>query len=196
MTDGNQKEPSEGEDYGPWKIVKKNRIYDDPWISVRMDQVVRPDGNPGTYSTVRIKSGVCVIPIDELGNVYLTREFHYAVGMETIEGVSGGIEIGESAECTAKRELREEIGILAGHLHELGKVDPLTASLCSPTTLFLATDLTMTHAAPEGTERIERIAIPFQRAVEMVINSEITHGPTCTAILKIHVLKSMETPRT
>ena len=72
--------------------------------------MVRPDGNPGTYSTVRIKPGVCVIAIDNDDILYLTKEFHYAVGRDTIEGVSGGIEDTETAQLAAKRELAEEIG--------------------------------------------------------------------------------------
>lgn len=176
------------EPHGPWQIVQRNSIYEDPWMHVRMDNVVRPDGLAGTYSTVRIKPGVCVIPVDSNGSVYLTREFHYAVGRDTIEGISGGIETGESSEDAAQRELLEEVGIIAGKLHFIGTVDPLTAALWSPTSLFLATDLQLTTPNPESTEKIERVAMPFGRAVRMVMDSEITHAPTCTAILKIQIL--------
>ncbi len=69
-------------------------FYQDPWMTVRKDDVIRPDGLEGTYSTVRIKPGVCVIPLDRDGSIYLTKEFHYAVGRDTIEGISGGIEAG------------------------------------------------------------------------------------------------------
>ena len=154
--------------HGPWQIVRRNEIYQDAWVQIRMDDVLRPDGKPGTY--------------------YLTKEFHYAVGRDTIEGISGGIEVGESAEIAASRELQEEVGIVAQHLHPLGIVDPLTAALCSPTAIFLATDLSFTETNMEGTERIERVAMPFEDAVRMVIRSEITHGPSCVAILKANLM--------
>jgi ADP-ribose pyrophosphatase len=173
--------------FGPWTILNRNEVYRDPWMTVRMDNVLRPDGVPGTYSTVQIKPGVCVIPVAEDGTCYLTKEFHYAVGRETIEGISGGIEEGETAELAAARELQEEVGIIAGRLVPLGIVDPLTAALASPTRMFLASDLEFTNTNMESTECIERVEIPFSEVLRMVIENEITHAPSCVAILKAHV---------
>ena len=183
-TDGNRN-PGK---FGPWTIVQSKEVYRDAWMTVRQDNVVRPDGLPGTYSTVYIKPGVCVIPVDENGTCYLTKEFHYAVGRETVEGISGGIEEGETPEFAATRELEEEVGIIAGRLVPLGTVDPLTAAVLSPTKLFLASDLRFTQTKMESTECIERVEMPFHEVVRMAIESEITHGPSCVAILKANVL--------
>ena len=174
--------------HGPWTIVQSNEVYRDAWMTVRMDNVLRPDGEPGTYSTVRIKPGVCVIPVADDGTCYMTKEFHYAVGRDTIEGISGGIEDGETPEVAAARELEEEVGIVAGRLLPLGIVDPLTAALLSPTQMFLATDLRFTHTNMDSTERIERVELPFDEVLRMVIESEITHAPSCVAILKANFL--------
>jgi len=125
-----------------------------------------------------------VIPVADDGTCYLTKEFHYAVGRHTIEGISGGIEEGETAEIAAARELAEEVGIVAGRLLPLGVVDPLTAAMLSPTKMFLATDLKFTQANPDSTECIERVEMPFEEVLRMVIASEITHAPTCVAVLK------------
>lgn len=170
--------------FGPWTIVQRNEVYRDAWMTVRMDNVIRPDGQPGTYSTVRIKPGVCVIPIADDGTCYLTKEFHYAVGRDTIEGISGGIEEGETPEVAAARELEEEVGIVAGRLLPLGVVDPLTAALASPTKMFLASELRFTKTNMESTERIERVEMPFSEVLRMVMENEITHAPSCVAILK------------
>ena len=174
--------------HGPWTIVQSNEVYRDAWMTVRMDNVLRPDGEPGTYSTVRIKPGVCVIPVADDGTCYLTKEFHYAVGRDTIEGISGGIEEGETAEVAAARELAEEVGIVAGRLLTLGVVDPLTAAMFSPTQMFLATELRFTQTNMESTECIERIEMPFDEVLRMVIENEITHAPSCVAILKAYFL--------
>ena len=92
---------------GPWQIVQSHEVYRDPWVSVRKDDVIRPDGQPGTHSVVTIKSGVCVLAMDDDSHVYLTEEFHYAVGRTTVEAVSGGMEANEEALATAKRELEQ-----------------------------------------------------------------------------------------
>ncbi|MBD3674469.1 MAG: NUDIX hydrolase [Planctomycetaceae bacterium] len=170
--------------HGPWFINSSADVYSDPWLSVRCDQVTRPDGKPGTHSVVTIKPGVSVLAMDEDQNVYLTDEFHYAIGRDSLETVSGGIDGEESPEQAARRELQEELGLLAEELIPLGTVDPFTSSLYSPTKLFLARGLTETETNPDGTELIRRIQMPFAEAVEKVMSSEITHAPSGILILK------------
>ena len=62
--------------HGPWQIVNSSTVYRDPWMTVTKDDVVRPDGVPGTHSVVSIKPGVSVLPMNEDGQVHLTDEFH------------------------------------------------------------------------------------------------------------------------
>ena len=174
--------------HGPWQINKSHDIYRDPWISVRKDDVIRPDGKPGTYSVVNLKPGVCVLAMDDERNVFLTEEFHYGVGRTTVEAVSGGIEKSESALNTAKRELKEELGIEADHWTDLGVVDPFTANVVSPTSMFLARGLHFGNQQLEGTELIQCVQIGFDEAVAKVLASTISHAPTCVVILKVHLM--------
>ena len=170
--------------HGPWTIHQSREMYADPWIQVNRDEVTRPDGAPGSYATVRVKRGVCVIALDEVGQVHLTKEFHYAVGRVTIEGVSGGIEDDEAPQLAAARELAEELGWRAAKWSHLGQVDPFTSSICSTVDLFLAQQLEHCGTDPEGTELIEPINLPLDEAVAMV-GSDITHAPSCVALLLI-----------
>ncbi|MCC6511374.1 MAG: NUDIX hydrolase, partial [Pirellulaceae bacterium] len=128
--------------HGPWTIVKSTEVYQDPWIRLHRDDVIRPDGLAGTYSTVDIKTGVTVVALDEQNVVHLTSEFHYAVGRVTLEGASGGIETGESPLGSAQRELLEELGIIGAKWTSLGTVDPFTSAVRSPVELYLAEELT------------------------------------------------------
>lgn len=174
--------------HGPWTIVASRVVYQDPWLTVRKDDVIRPDGKPGTHSVVAIRQGVTVLAMDADRQVYLTEEFHYGVGRVTLEGVSGGGEMGESAEETARRELGEELGIAARRWTDLGVVDPFTTNVVSPARLFLAQELSHGASAPEGTELIRCVRVALDEAVAMVFDGRITHAPTCVAILKTHIL--------
>ena len=107
--------------HGPWIIVSSNQVYRDPWVLVQRDEVIRTDGKPGTYAVIHIKPGVCVLAMDAERNVYLTEEFHYAVGQTTIECVSGGRDDDEPPLGAAQRELREELGIEAEQWLDLGR---------------------------------------------------------------------------
>lgn len=171
--------------HGPWQILHSTDVYRDPWIEVRRDDVIRPDGKQGTHAVVCMKPGVCVVALDDEGFVHLTGEFHYGIGRDSIEGASGGIEPGETALDTARRELEEELGLKAARWTELGTVDPFTTIVVSPTRLFLAEDLSQVPPQPEGTELIRRVRMSLAEAVQQVLDSRITHGPTCVLLLKI-----------
>jgi ADP-ribose pyrophosphatase len=175
--------------HGPWRILGRRSVYRDAWIEVDRDDVIRPDGAAGTHCVVRLLPGVSVLALDEAGMVHLTEEFHYGVGRRTIEVVSGGVEAGEDPLAAAQRELAEELGITADQWLDLGICDPFTTIVVSATRLFVARRLTFGPTSTEGTERIRRHVVPFDEAVQMVLDSRITHGPSCVLILKArHVL--------
>src|SRR4030095_11048479 len=123
---------------GPWTVEETAQIYQSPWIEVCEDSVIRPDGQPGRFATVRMKPGVSVLAMDEEGFVYLTSEFRYAIERDSIEVVSGAIDEGEAPHEAARRELREELGAEAQEWTGLGCVDPFTSVVHSPAHLFFA----------------------------------------------------------
>jgi ADP-ribose pyrophosphatase len=172
---------------GPWTVEESAEVYRTPWVEVVEDKVVRPDGMPGLFTTVRIRPGVSVLALDEEGFVHLTSEYRYAVERESVEVVSGGVEDGETPLDAAKRELREELGLEAREWTDLGPVDPFTSIVLSPARLFLARGLTHGREEREGTEVISVLRVPLPEAVGMVERGEITHGPSCVLILKAHL---------
>jgi 8-oxo-dGTP pyrophosphatase MutT (NUDIX family) len=170
---------------GPWKIKGSTAKYRSELIELYEDEVIKPNGEPGTYSTVRVKAGVSVLPLDEEGFVYLARDFRYAVGRECIEVVGGAIDEGESREEAARRELKEELGIEAGEFLELGQVDPMTSLIDSPSYLFLAQGrLKHKEKELEAGENIRTLKVKLSKAVELVMQGEVTHGSSCVLILR------------
>ena len=98
----------------------------------------------------------------------------------------------EPLEAAARRELREELGIEAASLVALGRVDPVTSLIDSPSHLFLATGLTFVEKENEGSERIKTARMPLAEAARMALDGDITHGTSCTLILRAqnHMSKS------
>ena len=169
---------------GQWEVTGTKLVYKNPWIKVREDKVIRPDGKPGIFGVVSMVPGVSVLPMDSKGNVYLTKEYHYGVGRVTIEAISGGIDKNETKHQAAKRELKEETGLVAKKWTYLGVVDPFTTVVVSPNHMYLAQNLTQLKDNPEGTEKITVIKAPLTKAVDWVMKSKITHSATATLILK------------
>lgn len=169
---------------GPWIITGTKVIYRNPWIKVREDKVIRPDGKEGVFGVVSMDPGVTILPLDSEGNIYLIKEYRYAIERVTIGGVSGGIDGKETKLQAAKRELKEETGLIAKKWTCLGFVDPLANIVTSPNYMYLAQELTQSKAEPEGAEVIEVIKIPFRKAVEWVEKNKITHSASVILILK------------
>jgi len=169
---------------GPWQTVGTTPKYKNPWLSVREDKVIRPDGKDGIFGVVTMLPGVTVLPIDDDGNVYITKEYKYAIERETIELVSGGFEPDEDRLDAARRELKEETGLEAKEIIELGFIDPFTTAVNCPNYMFLARGLTQGKADPEGTEVIEVLKVPYQQALDWVQDCTITHGASVVTVLK------------
>lgn len=170
--------------HGPWTIHSSTEQYKDTRIKVQRDDVIKPDGEPGKFAFVKLPPGVSVLALDDEGRAHLTSEFRYAVGRDSVEVVSGAIDEGEEPHAAARRELREELGIEAEEWIDLGLLDPLTSQLVCPVNLYLACGLAFSESEREGTELIEEVTVPFDEAVRMVMESCITHAPSCTLILK------------
>lgn len=170
---------------GPWKIKGTTAKYRSELIELYEDEVIKPNGEPGTYAVARIKAGVSVMPMDEEGNVYLAKDFRYAVGRETLETVAGGIDEGEPEADAARRELKEELGVEADEIISLGLVDPMPSLVDSPSHLFLARgNLRFKEKELEAGENVRTVKLKLSEAVRMVLRSEITHGSSCVLILR------------
>lgn len=169
---------------GPWEVKETTQVYHDEFVQLHVDQVIRPDGGEGKYATVNLKPGVVILAIDANDEVYLTKQFRYAINAESVEVVSGGIEAGEDPLAAAKKELKEEIGIEAKEWRSHGTINMDTSVIFCPLHLYVAKGLTETGAEQEGTEDIKFFKEKLDNAVERVLKGEITHSASCCLILK------------
>ena len=173
-----------GRKHGAWTIESSEKIYADEFIEFRVDEVLKPDGEPGRRATARMKPGVAVLALDEEGFAHLVKAFRYAVGKECVEVVQGGSEETEEPDAAARRELKEELGVESCELTDLGLVDAITSQVFSPARLFLARNLRFGEPETESTETLEHFKVKFEEAVSMVMDGRITQGISCTLILK------------
>lgn len=168
----------------PWKTLGSRLIYENPWIRVREDQVLRPDGQPGIYGVVEFKSGaVGVLPVEDDGSVWLVGQHRYPLNLYSWEIPEGGSPASESPEETALRELREETGLVAGRL-ELISTAHLSNSVCDEIAyIFRATELTPGKSMPEGTEELHARRVSWNEAWAMLRRGEITDSMSVIALL-------------
>jgi ADP-ribose pyrophosphatase len=168
----------------PVRRVASRQIHEGNLVKLRLDSVVLPRGTEATFEYVEIKNGSSTLALEDNGDVWLVREWKYAVDRPSLEVVSGGIEPGEAPLAAAQRELREEAGLIAEKWTPMSFVDPFTTMLRCPNHLFLAQGLTPVARDPEEAEVMEIIRMPLSEAVQLVMEGGITHGSSCVAILK------------
>lgn len=168
----------------PWTTLGSRVVYENPWIAVREDQTLRPDGKPGIYGVVHFKNvAVGVLPVDEQGRVWLVGQHRYPLDVYSWEIPEGGGHSGEPPEDAALRELREETGLVAGRLERIA-TSHLSNSVSDELALiFRATELVPGPSAPEGNERIEVRRVDWDEAWSMLQSGEITDSMTVIALL-------------
>jgi ADP-ribose pyrophosphatase len=169
---------------GPYQVLSTRKAYENPWLSVREDKVIRPGGKEGYFGIIEMKAGSSVLALTQMNEVYLVKEYKYGIERDSIELMSGALEENETPLKAAKRELKEELGLEADEWIDLGTVDPFTTAVRSPNYMFLAMGVKEgEHSRDEG-EVLETIKTPLSNAVDMVMRSEITHSASCVLILK------------
>lgn len=98
-------------------------VYENRWMRVREDAIIRADGSPGVYGVVEKPDFALIVPVDVDG-LWLVEQYRYPVGGRYLEFPQGSWEDQprvDPAELAAA-ELREETGLRAGRLDHLGRL--------------------------------------------------------------------------
>jgi hypothetical protein len=74
---------------GPWQVLGTRQVYANPWMRVREDQVLRPNGTPGIYGVVEFVPAVGVVALTGDEQVYLVGQYRYPTNGYSWEIVTG-----------------------------------------------------------------------------------------------------------
>jgi len=177
-----EQEP-DAEHVNPWTTLGRRLAYENPWIAVREDQVLRPDGRPWIYGVVHYKNrAIGVLPVEDDGSIWLVGQYRYPLDAYSWEIPEGGGPEGEDPEETARRELREETGLVAGRLELINRSHLSNSVSDEEALLFRATDLTPGDSDPEGTERLRVRRVSWETAWGMVRDGTITDSMSVIAL--------------
>jgi ADP-ribose pyrophosphatase len=167
----------------PWQRVSRRVAYDNPWISILHDDVIRPDGQPGIYGVVHFKHlAIGVVPMDARDRVLLVGQFRYTMNHYSWEIPEGGGDLDEIPEAAARRELAEETGYSGGTWREICRCELSNSVTDEITILFVATDLVAGSASPEGTEDLQMRWLPFDECLAMIARGEIEDAMSILAL--------------
>ena len=163
--------------------VASREVYRNNWLTLREDDIRRPDGSPGIYSVIDKPTYALVIARDG-DRFHLVEQFRYPLGMRRWEFPQGTAPRQEQLDPTelAARELREETGLRAASMEKLGTLDVAPGMSSQRGWVFLATGITEGEHDREHEEQ-DMHSESFSRTQleRMIRDGEITDAQSIAA---------------
>lgn len=165
----------------PWKQLDSKVVYSNPWISVREDTVIRPDGTEGIYGVVDTTPGIFIVAINDRNEVMLTGQWRYATNQYSWE-IPGGSSEGDNLLEAAKRELLEESGLTATKWTHCGTLQSFSGIASEMMYVFLAQDLTETDHQKDPAEIAESKWVPLSELNDWIKNGTLNDSQSLSSL--------------
>ena len=173
------------------RTVSTRVVYENRWMKVREDGIVRQDGSPGIYGVVDKKDFAVIAPF--LGErLLLVEQYRYPVEGRYWEFPQGSWE-DESVtpEFLARAELEEETGYTAGEVRHLGHFFAAYGYSSQGYDVFVAKDLSPTakNLDPEEFGLVSK-AFTVEEVKAMLLDGRIKDATTVAVfgLLALHGL--------
>ena len=157
----------------PYQINHESERYRTPLFTVKSVNLSFPDGLDREYDLIEIQDAVTILPVADNGDIYFVSQFRIGARKELLELPAGKIEKGEDPLFSAKRELREEIGMSASTWNHLGNFYMTPGYATEFMHCYLAQGLWSDPLDPDLDEFLNLSRIPWQKVREMIENKAI-----------------------
>jgi ADP-ribose pyrophosphatase len=162
--------------------LSSREVYRNKWMRLREDQILRSNGEKGIYGVVEKHDGAIILPIED-GRIWLVEQYRYAIGERALELPQGGWEEEiDDAEELARGELKEELGLGAAKMVNLGYMWIAYGFLRQKIHIFAATGLTATEPEPDAEEHDLAVRnVPIAEFEQMMLDGTIRDSCTLAA---------------
>jgi ADP-ribose pyrophosphatase len=164
------------------EVLSSEDVFRGRVFTVSVDRV-RERGREYEREVVRHAGSGVIIPLHDDGTVSLVRQYRHPAVKYLLEAPAGSRDPFEPPEECARRELEEELGLVAARLDLLSEFFVSPGFCAEKMWLYLATDLSETKASPEDDELLEVVRLPLRRALEMISTNEIEDAKTIIGLI-------------
>lgn len=173
-------------EHNPWETLKSEQVYESAWIKVMRHECLNPANKPAVYSVVNFKNlAIGILPLDEENNTWLVGQYRYPINEYSWEIPEGGGPLGIDPKESAKRELKEETGIIASELTEIMRLHLSNSATDELAIVFVAKNLSFEESEPEESEILQVKKVHINEAYKMVSQGKITDAISVAAIMRV-----------
>ena len=166
-----------------FELLKSEILFEGRAFGLRRDHLKTPSGRTAKYDIIEHPGSVVLVPVDAAGNIHFVHQYRHATGTDLLELPAGTLEPGEDPLECARREIREEIGMAASQLREIGSFYLVPGYSTEYMHVFLATGLQESPLPPDTDEYLSVEKIPFVKALEMARNGQLPDAKSLAALL-------------
>lgn len=160
-----------------FEIISNKKVYQGKVFDVFLSKI-REGEVEYERDIIAHHGSAVIVPVYDDQTIALVKQYRHAAGKYLLEIPAGSLNKDESPETGARRELEEEIGVVAGNIVKLAEFYVSPGFLAEKMFVFLATDLRETAQNLEEDELIEITKINFPKAFEMIKSGEIEDAKT------------------
>ena len=125
---------------------------------------------------------VMMVPIDKDNNILMIREYGAGIEDYSLTLPKGAVDLGETLEDAANRELKEEINKGAKQLHHLKNMSLSPSYMKGGIDVLVARDLYDEALVGDEPEPLEVVPWPLARLDELVLRADMTEGRAIAAL--------------
>ena len=165
------------------KSIQEKCLYEGKIIRLMDIDVELQNGKQAKREVIRHPGGSAVVAFNVKGEIALVRQFRVAMGRFMLELPAGKLDKGEDPFLAGKRELAEETGMRAANWSKLGEYVSSPGFCDEVIYLYMAQGETMGERNLDEDEFLDVIWMPFEEAVQSVLNGTICDGKSICGIL-------------
>lgn len=175
------------------RTLNSETVYRGRVFEINKDRIA--DGE-NTYEreVVTHNGSAVILPLFDDRSVALVRQYRHPAGKALLELPAGALEGDEEPETGARRELEEEIGVVAERLELLAQFYVSPGFLSEKMFLYLATGLTETQQNLDDDEFVEIVRMPLHEAARQARENEIEDAKTILGLIFAEARLAVQKP--
>lgn len=169
----------------PWRCLRREAVYENPWIRVEHHAIKDAANRDGVYGVVGFRNTAIGIVVLDGRDTVLVGQWRYPFDAYSWEIPAGGGLPEQSTEAAARRELEEETGIVAGRWDVLQDLQLSNSATDEVGRVYLARDCRFGTPKPTPDERLQTWRMPVDQAIALVHKRVLVDSLTVVGLLAL-----------